>query len=76
MARGRMRSKIDRLEVALAGRFSDHHALMCTAMLDRIDQANKTIDMLTARIVHLLNPHEAAVTLWSGYLACRFAPRR
>ena len=66
MARGRMRSKIDRLEDALAGRFNDHHALMCTAMLARIDQADKTIDMLTAQIEHLLNPHEAAVTLLVG----------
>ena len=63
MARGRMRSKIDRLEDALAGRFNEHHALMCAAMLARIDQADTTIDMLTAQIEHLLDPHKAAVTL-------------
>ncbi len=52
MARGRMRSKIDRLEDALAGRSNDHHALMCTAMLARIDQADTTINLLTAQIEH------------------------
>ena len=66
MAKGRMRSKIDRLEDALAGRFNEHHALLCTAMLARIDHADKTIDMLTTQIEHLLDPHEAAVTLLIG----------
>ena len=66
LAKGRMRSKIDRLEDALAGRFNDHHALLCTAMLTRIDQADTTINMLTAQIEHLLDPHEAAVTLLVG----------
>ena len=66
MARGRMRSKIDRLQDALAGRFNNHHALLCTAMLARIDQADQTIDMLTAQIEHLLDPHEAAVSLLVG----------
>ena len=66
MAKGRMRSKIDWLEDALAGRFNEHHALLCTAMLARIDHADKTIDMLTTQIEHLLDPHEAAVTLLVG----------
>lgn len=42
MAKGRMRSKIARLEQALAGRFNEHHALLCQAMLARIDQADAT----------------------------------
>ena len=63
MAKGRMRSKIPQLADALAGRFNAHHALLCKAMLARIDQADKTIDELTTAIEVLLDPHEAAVTL-------------
>ena len=66
MAKGRMRAKIPQLEDALAGRFNDHHALLCRTMLARIDQADATIDELTARIEELLDPHEAAVRLLVG----------
>ena len=66
MAKGRMRSKINELQDALAGRFNEHHALLCKAMLARIDQANATIDELTARIEQLLDPHQAAVALLVG----------
>jgi transposase len=37
LARGTMRSKIADLSMALEGRFSDHHALMCRLHLDHID---------------------------------------
>jgi transposase len=66
MAKGRMRAKIPELRDALAGRFNAHHALLCRAMLARIDQADATIAELTARIVELQDPHEAAVTLLVG----------
>ena len=63
MAKGRMRSKIPQLTDALAGRFDEHHGLLCAAMLARIDQADTTIDGLTDAIDVLLDPYEAAVTL-------------
>ncbi len=66
MAKGRMRSKIPELEDALAGRFNSHHALLCRAMLARIDQADATISELTKQIEALLDPHEAAVKLLVG----------
>jgi len=66
MAKGRMRSKIPQLQDALAGRFNEHHAMLCKAMLARIDQADETIDQLTSQIEKLLDPHEAAVTLLVG----------
>ncbi len=66
MAKGRMRAKIPALTDALAGRFNAHHALMCRAMLARIDAADATIAELTERIVALQDPHEAAVTLLVG----------
>ena len=61
-----MRSKIPELRDALAGRFNEHHALLCRAMLARIDQADTTINELSARIVELQHPDEAAVALLVG----------
>ena len=61
-----MRSKIVHLQNAMAGRFNDHHALLCRAMLARIDQADATIGELTVQIEQLLDPHEAAVSLLVG----------
>jgi hypothetical protein len=37
LAKGKMRSKIADLSMALEGRFGDHHALMCRLHLDHID---------------------------------------
>ena len=66
MAKGRMRPKIPELKDALAGRFNAHHAMLCAAMLARIDAADETIAKLTNRVEELLDPHEAAVTLLVG----------
>jgi transposase len=66
MAKGRMRPKIPALRDALAGRFNEHHALLCATMLARIDHADATIAQLSERIVELQRPHEAAVTLLVG----------
>ena len=37
LAKGRMRSKIPDLSMALEGRFGEHHAMMCRLHLDHID---------------------------------------
>lgn len=66
MAKGRLRAKIPELRDALAGRFNAHHALLCRAMLARVDQADATILQLTERVLELQGPHEAAVTLLIG----------
>jgi transposase len=66
MAKGRMRSKIAELQDALAGRFNEHHGLLCRAMLARIDQADATIAEMTTRIEELQDPHKAAVSLLVG----------
>ena len=66
MARGRMRSKIGDLTDALDGRFNAHHAMLCAIMLARIDQADQIIEQLSARVVELQAPHEAAVQLLIG----------
>jgi len=54
------------LQDALAGRFNDHHAMLCKAMLARIDHANATIDDLTAAVQARLDPQQAAVQLLIG----------
>jgi transposase len=66
MAKGRMRAKISELTDALDGRFNDHHAMLCSTMLTRIDQADRIIEQLSARVVELQSPHEAAVQLLIG----------
>jgi len=63
MAKGRLRSKIPQLQDAMAGRFNEHHALLCRAMLARIDQADATVEVLGDRVEDLLAPFEAAVAL-------------
>lgn len=63
LAQGRLRKKIPELQLALVGRFNEHHALLCRAMLARIDQADATIAALGVRIDELLDPYGAAVSL-------------
>ena len=59
MARARMRSKIPALVDALTGRFTEHHALLCRLMIDRVDAVNRTIDALSAQIATLIATTEA-----------------
>ena len=56
MAKGRMRPKIPMLREALAGRFTDHHALIVGEMLARIDHAEATIARLTDQIDVVIAP--------------------
>jgi len=57
LAKGKMRSKIPDLTLALEGRFGDHHALMCRLHLDRIDHLDA---MLDAQIETMTAPFQAA----------------
>ena len=61
LARGRLRTKIDALREALTGHFEDHHALLCTKMLDRIDALTCDIAELTAAIEAQIKPYAAQV---------------
>jgi transposase len=60
LARGRMRSKIADLSMALEGRFGDHHAMLCRLHLDHIDYLQATIAELDARIEAMMTPFRAA----------------
>ncbi|HET9081184.1 MAG TPA: IS110 family transposase, partial [Trebonia sp.] len=56
LAKGRMRSKIPDLPVALEGRLGEHHALMCRLHLDHIAYLEKTIAELEAMIEAKMQP--------------------
>jgi transposase len=66
LAKGRMRSKIARLEEALAGSFGAHHAVVCRQIIDHIDFLDQAIDSLSAEIAARLVPFESAVTIISS----------
>jgi transposase len=63
LAKGRMRPKIGQLTEALTGWFDDHHALLVTEMLARIDAAEATIARLDAQIEAELAPFAEALAL-------------
>ena len=60
LARGRMRSKHDRLVQALTGKFDDHHAELARMLLDQIDALSGQIGRLTTRIEELIAAIPAA----------------
>lgn len=62
LAQARMRAKIPALRDALLGGFTDHHAFICRAMLDRIDATAATIDAVSARIDDEIQPLQNVVT--------------
>ena len=59
LALGRMRSKIGDLEMALEGRFGDHHALMCRLHLDHIGHLDAMIAKLDAQVEAMMAPFRA-----------------
>ena len=60
LARGRMRVKIPDLQMALEGRFDDHHALMCQLHLAHIDHLEAMITKLDAQVEQMMEPFRAA----------------
>jgi transposase len=56
LARGRMRAKRRQLQEALTGRFTDHHAMLCRMMADRIDQLDAAISQLDDEIDAQMRP--------------------
>jgi transposase len=59
LARGRMRSKIPDLSMALEGRFGDHHALMCRLHLDHIGHLETMIAKLDEQVEAMMEPFRA-----------------
>lgn len=61
MARGRMRAKIAQLEEAFTGYFTDHHAVLLTKMLARVDGLSADIAELESMIEEMVAPFARAV---------------
>jgi transposase len=59
LARGKMRAKIPDLELALEGRFGDHHALMCRLHLDHIAHLEEMIARLDEQVEAMMMPFRA-----------------
>ena len=59
LAKGKMRVKIPDLELALEGRFGDHHALMCRLHLDHIGHLDEMIAALDAQVEVMMAPFRA-----------------
>lgn len=55
-ARGRMKSKIPQLELALQGKFRDHHRFMLKQLLSHLDHLDQQIGEFTIRIEEILSP--------------------
>jgi transposase len=59
LAKGKMRSKIPDLSMALEGRFGGHHALMCRLHLDHIGHLDAMIAKLDTQIEAMMEPFRA-----------------
>lgn len=60
LAKGKMRSKIPDLSMALEGRFGDHHALMCRLHLSHLDHLEQMIAELDGQIEVMMQPFRTA----------------
>jgi transposase len=56
LARSRMRTKIELLEEAFVGQFTDHHAFLLRTMLARIDETSDDIAAVEAKVEELVAP--------------------
>lgn len=65
LARGQLRNKLPELQVALEGRFSEHHRFLLETILKQLDFLSELIEQVDARIeqVTAASPFEQAVAL-------------
>jgi transposase len=63
LALGRLRGKHSTLIEALTGNFTDHHAFLARAMLDRIDTATAMQTRLNTRIDQEIQPYRRRIEL-------------
>jgi transposase len=61
LARTALRRKIGRLEEALTGHFTDHHAFLLSTMLTRVDAITGDITRVESKIEELVAPFAGAV---------------
>jgi transposase len=63
LARGRLRAKLPALREALMGRFSGHHALLCSHILGHLDYLDETIAALSNEIEARTAPFSEEIEL-------------
>ena len=61
LARGRLRKKLDELILALRGKVEAHHRFMLEMQLDRVEDIEKNIAVVDAKIDEAIAPHQAVM---------------
>lgn len=61
LARGALRKKTDRLELALRGQLEEHHRFVLRLQLDRVERIEGDVAVLDKRIDEALEPHRDAL---------------
>ncbi|MBM3749303.1 MAG: IS110 family transposase [Acidobacteria bacterium] len=64
LARGRLKSKVAELELALEGRVRDHHRFLLAEYLDEWEALGERIKRIEVEIHQQIGPFEEAVALW------------
>jgi transposase len=65
LAKGRLRRRLPELTDALHGRFRDHHALLASEMLTRIDATDAAVARLCGEIERVVTPFRDLIDLLS-----------
>lgn len=63
LAKGRLRSKLADIELALEGRLQEHHRFVLRMQLERLEQADAQVDQLDRYIDKLLEPYREEAAL-------------
>ena len=63
LAKGRLRNKVQDLELALEGKIEEHHRFLLQLQLDRLQAAEQDLDKLEQRIQEKLQPYATQQTL-------------
>jgi len=66
LAKGRMRSKLPLLKLALDGRMEDHHRQLLSMQLDRLDRFDRDLKQMDAKLEAKLKPYERQMELLDG----------
>src|SRR5215472_8635302 len=63
LAKGKLRSKIPQLQLALEGKLEEHHRFLLQLQQDRLDAAERDLGTLEQRIQQKLEPYAAQIAL-------------
>jgi transposase len=66
LAKGRMRSKLPLLKLALEGRMEDHHRQLLSIQLDRLERLDRDLKQMDAKLESKLKPYERQMELLDG----------